>query len=136
MWRKTVTTAQEIPAGYTLGPAQSVIVGTASSMYGTQRETKVSMYASSSITVYDNGSVALKSPTSDCYGHVDGGVNDSMKTIIGKFFYIYEIGEYITAGDIAIGDIYFVPSDAEITCTNYSTRTLSISKAQKVNAYP
>ncbi len=135
VWRKTVITSSEKPAGYTLGSVQSVVLGTASSAWGTQNETIISMNAATTIKVLDNGTVSLISPV-DCYGHVAGSVDGTIQTIIGKFFYIYKMGDYITAGDVAIRDVYFVPSDAEITCTNYSTRTLSISKVQKVNSYP
>nr|DAU65985.1 MAG TPA: hypothetical protein [Caudoviricetes sp.] len=124
VWRKTVTTAQEIPAGYTLENAtnQTLAVkgdgGTAGySLY---------IYYCSTISVDDNGTVHPGSETSIEF--VSSANMDRLNDCKGKFIRMGS-GKYssYTKGE------FFIPSDAVFSFTNH---ILTVNKCQKVNPYP
>lgn len=124
VWRKTVTTAQEIPAGYTLENAtnQKLAVkgdgGTAGySLY---------IYYCSTISVDDNGTVHPGSETSIEF--VSSANMDRLNACKGKFIRMGS-GKYssYTEGE------FFIPSDAVFSFTNH---VLTVNKCQKVNPYP
>lgn len=124
VWRKIVTTAQEIPAGYTLENAtnQKLAVkgdgGTAGySLY---------VYYCSTISVDNNGTVHPGTETSIEF--VSSANMDRLNACKGKFIRMGS-GKYssYTEGE------FFIPSDAVFSFTNH---VLTVNKCQKVNPYP
>lgn len=136
VWRKTVTTAQEIPAGYTLGASAAKTLAKSSENSGNSYAT---FYISSSISVDDAGNVTMNSPaTVDIWQGID--VHDSdERAIFGKFIKFYSVSNSdagITS-DLETG-IYFIPNSAEFTRYRDGKRSgyTNISACQKVDAYP
>lgn len=136
VWRKTVTTAQEIPAGYTLGASAAKTLAKSSENSGNSYAT---FYISSSISVDDAGNVTMDSPaTVDIWQGIDGYDSDE-RAILGKFIKFHSVSSSnagITS-DLETG-IYFIPNSAEFTRYSDGRRGgyTNISACQKVNAYP
>ena len=136
VWRKTVTTAQEIPAGYTLGTSAAKTLAKSSENSGNSYAT---FYISSSISVDDAGNVTMNSPvTVDIWQGIDGYDSDE-RAIFGKFIKFYGVSSSnagITS-DLETG-IYFIPNSAKFTRYRDGKRSgyTNISACQKVNAYP
>lgn len=136
VWRKTVTTAQEIPAGYTLGASAAKTLAKSSENSGNSYAT---FYISSSISVDDAGNVTMDSPaTVDIWQGID--VHDSdERAILGKFIKFHSVSSSnagITS-DLETG-IYFIPNSAEFTRYRDGRHSgyTNISACQKVNTYP
>lgn len=136
VWRKTVTTAQEIPAGYTLGASAAKTLAKSSENSGNSYAT---FYISSSISVDDAGNVTMNSPaTVDIWQGIDAYDSDE-RAIFGKFIKFYSVSNSdagITS-DLETG-IYFIPNSAEFTRYRDGKRSgyTNISACQKVDAYP
>lgn len=136
VWRKTVTTAQEIPAGYTLGASAAKTLAKSSENSGNSYAT---FYISSSISVDDAGNVTMDSPaTVDIWQGIDGYDSDE-RAIFGKFIKFHSVSSSnagITS-DLETG-IYFIPNSAKFTRYRDGNRSgyTNISACQKVNAYP
>lgn len=126
VWRKTVTTAQEIPAGYTLGAETNTKL---CYMYYTDG---MSVSYASSVSIDDAGNVSLVSPSSISFDSQD--VNNVAITK-GKFVKFTATN----SSNIATPGVYFIPTDATFTYVMSGTSAnqgLYCDKAQKVNAYP
>ena len=136
VWRKTVTTAQDIPAGYTLGASAAKTLAKSSENSGNSYAT---FYISSSISVDDAGNVTMDSPaTVDIWQGIDAYDSDE-RAIFGKFIKFHSVSSSnagITS-DLETG-IYFIPNSAEFTRYRDGKRSgyTNISACQKVNAYP
>lgn len=136
VWRKTVTTAQEIPAGYTLGASAAKTLAKSSENSGNSYAT---FYISSSISVDDAGNVTMNSPaTVDIWQGIDGYDSDE-RAIFGKFIKFHSVSSSnagITS-DLETG-IYFIPNSAEFTRYRDGKRSgyTNISACQKVISYP
>lgn len=136
VWRKTVVTTQEIPAGYTLGPSAAKTLAKSSENSGNSYAT---FYISSSISVDDAGNVTMNSPaTVDIWQGIDAYDSDE-RAIFGKFIKFYSVSNSnagITS-DLETG-IYFIPNSAEFTRYRDGKRSgyTNISACQKVNPYP
>lgn len=136
VWRKTVTTAQEIPAGYTLGASAAKTLAKSSENSGNSYAT---FYISSSISVDDGGNVTMNNPaTVDIWQGIDAYDSDE-RAIFGKFIKFYSVSNSnagITS-DLETG-IYFIPNSAEFTRYRDGNRSgyTNISACQKVDAYP
>lgn len=136
VWRKTVTTAHEIPAGYTLGASAAKTLAKSSENSGNSYAT---FYISSSISVDDAGNVTMDSPaTVDIWQGIDAYDSDE-RAIFGKFIKFHSVSSSnagITS-DLETG-IYFIPNSAEFTRYRDGKRSgyTNISACQKVNAYP
>lgn len=136
VWRKTVTTAQEIPAGYTLGDVKTKkdISATGSG----QAYIGFYMGYSDSLAVDDNGGISLN-PDND-YGEVTANSNFTYisSVIAGKFILIrsYQRPDYNSCSSLA-GKIFYVPADASISMTQESNYLyIRLSKCQDVTGYP
>lgn len=136
VWRKTVTTAQEIPAGYTLGDVKTkkAISATGSG----QAYIGFYMGYSDSLAVDDNGGISLN-PDND-YGEVTANSNFTYisSVIAGKFILIrsYQRPDYNSYSSLA-GKIFYVPADANISMTQESNYLyIRLSKCQDVTGYP
>lgn len=136
VWRKTVKTAQDIPAGYTLGASAAKTLAKSSENSGNSYAT---FYISSSISVDDAGNVTMDSPaTVDIWQGIDAYDSDE-RAIFGKFIKFHSVSSSnagITS-DLETG-IYFIPNSAEFTRYRDGKRSgyTNISACQKVNAYP
>lgn len=136
VWWKTVTTAQEIPAGYTLGASAAKTLAKSSQNSGNSYAT---FYISSSISVDDAGNVTMDSPaTVNIWQGIDAYDSDE-RAIFGKFIKFHSVSSSdagITS-DLETG-IYFIPNSAEFTRYRDGKRSgyTNISACQKVNAYP
>lgn len=125
VWRKTVTTAQEIPAGYKLGDAES---GTAFSVPNAGSKNYVTLQYGPSITVNDAGGVSLTSVT--------GSVQFQQYSNVSA---IYDIrNNFVKAipngTDTSVFDgVIFVPNDCSFKNT---AGIVTFGKFYRVNAYP
>jgi hypothetical protein len=124
VWRKTVTTAQEIPAGYTLGDATNQKLAVKGD--GGTSGYSLYVYYCSTISVDDNGTVHPGTETSIEF--VSSANMDRLNACKGKFIRMGS-GKYssYTEGE------FFIPSDAVFSFTN---NILTVNKCQKVDAYP
>jgi hypothetical protein len=136
VWRKTVTTVQEIPAGYTLGDVKTkkAISATGSG----QAYIGFYMGYSDSLAVDDNGGISLN-PDND-YGEVTANSNFTYisSVIAGKFILIrsYQRPDDNAYSSLA-GKIFYVPADASISMTQESNYLyIRLSKCQDVTGYP
>lgn len=125
VWRKTVTTSQEIPAGYKLGDAES---GTAFSVPNSGSQNYVTLQYGPSITVNDGGGVSLTSVTGSVQFKKYSNVSD-----------IYDIrNNFVKAipnggSDSAFDGVIFVPNDCSFKNTD---GIVTFGKFYRVNAYP
>lgn len=115
-------------AGYVLG---SVVTGKHILSYQHSDLNEIHWEYSSRITVSDDGTVSLVSPSSE---DIDGGDYTSVaENLIGKFARPTEDYSGFTANVIV-----FFPSDATVTrdTTTYGYNAMTISKYQPVTGYP
>lgn len=125
VWRKTVTTAQEIPAGYKLGDAES---GTAFSVPNSGSQNYVTLQYGPSITVNDGGGVSLTSVT----GSVQFKQYSDVSAIYGirnNFVKAIPNGD----GTSTFDGVIFVPNDCSFKNT---AGIVTFGKFYRVNAYP
>lgn len=124
VWRKTVTTAQEIPAGYTLENATNQELGVKGD--GGTAAYCLYIYYCSTISVDDNGTVHPGTETSIEF--ISSANMDRLNACKGKFIRMGS-GKYssYTEGE------FFIPSDAVF---NFTNNVLTVNKCQKVNSYP
>lgn len=125
VWRKTVTTAQEIPAGYTLGDAES---GTAFSIPNAGSQNYVTLQYGPSITVNDAGGVSLTSVTGSVQFQKYSDVS-AIYDIRNNFVKAIPNGGSISAFD----GVIFVPNDCSFKNT---AGIVTFGKFYRVNAYP
>lgn len=147
VWRKTVTTAQEIPAGYTLGNTEeNVLIASRETSY---MAGALYYYYGNSITVSDNGNAS--NPASDSYEMIGRGYTTA-KTILSGPVFVKCATDYIssstgqqTAMPTKEGlSLFFIPSGGNLVVTvsdypgNSSIKVVSVvaTKYQLVNAYP
>lgn len=124
VWRKTVTTAQEIPAGYTLENATNQELGVKGD--GGTAAYCLYIYYCSTISVDDNGTIHPGTETSIEF--ISSANMDRLNACKGKFIRMGS-GKYssYTEGE------FFIPSDAVF---NFTNNVLTVNKCQKVNSYP
>lgn len=145
VWRKTVTTAQEIPAGYTLGDALENI----NPIKLTDKNYNTAWFAVvSSVKVDDNGNVHFTDADSDYtrymrwnssehafegYDVVSGNGPGSIRrdAIPGNFIKFWAKSSSWLSSLIDMGSFYFVPSDATVTTGS----TPVFSRLQRVVGY-
>lgn len=147
VWRKTVVTAQEIPAGYTLGNTEeNVLIASRETSY---MAGALYYYYGNSITVSDNGNAS--NPASDSYEMIGRGYTTA-KTILSGPVFVKCATDYIssstgqqTAMPTKEGlSLFFIPSGGNLVVTvsdypgNSSIKVVSVvaTKYQLVNPYP
>lgn len=134
VWRKTVVTEEEIPAGYTLGPVESnKVLAQSSSNWG---NSYAAFTVASSITVDDGGNVTMNDTSGveiwQGYFDPDKGENN----LLGKFIQFSHVSANHISSDLETG-VYFIPSNATFIRDHSSAPFYTkISACQKVNAYP
>ena len=123
VWRKTVVTAQEIPAGYTLGDMQTNV-----EVFSGGSSNQSVLYYDDSPNVDDAGNVTIPNKGgNNQYAFYANGNFNVESYMRGKYIEIYPGGGYT-----AVDGVWFVPSDAAITVSNYK---INVSKIQKVTGY-
>lgn len=134
VWRKTVITEEEIPAGYTLGPVESnKVLAQSSSNWG---NSYAAFTVASSITVDDGGNVTMNdtSGVEIWQGYFDP--NKGEDNLLGKFIQFSHVSADHISSDLETG-VYFIPSNATFIRDHSSAPFYTkISACQKVNAYP
>ena len=129
VWRKTVTTAQEIPAGYTLGDVVtgSFFLGVVNS--GNKK--RIYTYATSP-KVGDDGTVYIDSTNTITFGRYGDSFSTIANTLPGKFV----IGTATDGLDMTepFTVVFYIPSDAQITDPN-NTGYAYVDKYQPVTGY-
>lgn len=134
VWRKTVITEEEIPAGYTLGPVESnKVLAQSSSNWG---NSYADFTVASSITVDDGGNVTMNdtSGVEIWQGYFDP--NKGEDNLLGKFIQFSHVSADHISSDLETG-VYFIPSNATFIRDHSSAPFYTkISACQKVNAYP
>lgn len=125
VWKKTVVISQEIPAGYTLGDAES---GMAFSIPNVGSQNYVTLQYGPSITVNDGGGVSLTSVTSSVQFKKDSNVSD-IYDIRNNFVKAIPNSDSISAFD----GVIFVPNDCSFRNTG---GIVTFGKFYRVNAYP
>lgn len=136
VWRKTVVTSNDVPAGYTLGAGeQTTLIIKSQSGSGTQY---ANVEYGNTCAVYDNGEPYIPNSTTTSNFIVTNSntlatLNNTLK---GKFckFHAVSGSNRLTVSD----GVFFIPSNAtfqnEIP-TSGDTKII-VDVAQKVNAYP
>lgn len=134
VWRKTVVTEEEIPAGYTLGPVEAnKVLAQSSSNWGNSYAV---FTVASSITVDDGGNVTMNdtSGVEIWQGYFDP--NKGEDNLLGKFIQFSHVSANHISSDLETG-VYFIPSNATFIRDHSSAPFYTkISACQKVNAYP
>lgn len=123
VWRKTVTTAQEIPAGYTLGTPETVTfkkggTSTLSFRYG------------ASIGVSDDGKTVYINNASTGSWYGDDIVSGS-SVMKGKFIQLYSDS---AISNLDTQPVYFFPQSSTMECNTMSGRIYA--NVQLVTGYP
>lgn len=129
VWRKTVTTTQEIPGGYTLGDALNDV-------FLVQNENSTSyviayVYLATSISANDDGVISAD------WGNRRTLSYNGEFVVNGPMYMKIDSVHPNSTSDFDVGDIVFIPS-------GYSTRTMRgtggysiyFDRCQKVNPYP
>lgn len=126
VWRKTVVSSSEQPAGYTLG---DVIEN--SEIWVENRYADAVFHYATSISVSDTGLVSLVGEKTATIGHSNNGENIAEFDVFkGKFV-------YISGGDNNKRQfIFYIPANATFHRDgNYSTNKIYADKEQRVNAH-
>lgn len=126
VWRKTVVSSSEQPAGYTLG---DVIEN--SEIWVENRYDDAVFHYATSISVSDTGLVSLVGEKTATIGHSNNGENIAEFDVFkGKFV-------YISGGDNNKREfIFYIPANATFHRDgNYSTNKIYADKEQRVNAH-
>ena len=126
VWRKTIVTAQKIPARYTLGTRQKIKLFY---MYGADG---ISISYSSSIIVYDNGDIALSKPSTINVKISSNSFTNQFSVLKGMFVKIS------TTKDSASAEpgVHFIPTDATYSVTGADPSTnFYCNNCQTVTSY-
>lgn len=131
VWRKTVTTAQEIPAGYKLESAKETLISTRAE-YGSGTQRIIVEYASS-CSVSESGDPYLVNSSSAILEATSSTAITSLNNLKGKFLKFSKDSsyQYVTVAD----GIFFIPSDATFRLESGPYRIFA-DKAQKITGYP
>lgn len=137
VWRKTVVTEEEIPAGYrlvddntdrTTNGMPNVLIN-----LGNSNQRTAWIDCASSISVNDGGGVSLNSATT--YYQVNDALDvvSQLKEKYIKLHYINDFGNWFGPPALDQNKIYYVPNDAQVSI---GSATIVVDKLQRVDAYP
>lgn len=131
VWRKTVVTAAEIPAGYTLGSAEAnVVIAEINNGYGNY---EVTITYGTSVHVSDAGIASSSGTTSfNTLGILTwGDGSNRVNTLRGKFC-------KVSSGQGTVESrLFYVPNNATLTYKTVGVNNqLILSSLQPVNPYP
>lgn len=131
VWRKTVVTAAEIPAGYTLGSAEAnVVIAEINNGYGNY---EVTIAYGTSVSVLDSGIASVSGTTSfNTLGILTwGDGSNRVNALRGKFC-------KVSSGQGTVESrLFYVPNNATLTYKTVGVNNrLILSSLQPVNPYP
>lgn len=134
VWRKTVVTGEEIPAGYRLvddttnrnNVGDQTVSNALIFLIG---DTTAELKYSTEITVNENGVVNLNSVIST------NSVPSPVTVLNGKYIQLrYSFGKGPV--NLDTNKIYYIPSDATVTLNSNNNGWILVNKLQYVDAYP
>ena len=134
VWRKTVTTEEEVPAGYRLvddttnrnNVGDQTVSNALIFLIG---DTTAELKYSTEITVNENGVVNLNSVIST------NSVPSPVTVLNGKYIQLrYSFGKGPV--NLDTNKIYYIPSDATVTLNSNNNGWILVNKLQYVDAYP
>lgn len=134
VWRKTVVTEEEIPAGYRLvddttnrnNVGDQTVSNALIFLIG---DTTAELKYSTEITVNENGVVNLNSVIST------NSVPSPVTVLNGKYIQLrYSFGKGPV--NLDTNKIYYIPSDATVTLNSNNNGWILVNKLQYVDAYP
>lgn len=137
VWRKTVVTEEEIPAGYrlvddntdrTTNGMPNVLIN-----LGNSNQRIAWIACASSISVNDGGGVSLNSATTYYQANDALDVVSQLKEKYIKLHYINDFGDWFGPPALDQNKIYYVPNDAQVSI---DSATIVVDKLQRVDAYP
>ena len=137
VWRKTVVTEEEIPAGYrlvddntdrTTNGMPNVLIN-----LGNSNQRTAWIGCASSISVNDGGGVSLNSATTYYQANDALDVVSQLKEKYIKLHYINDFGNWFGPPALDQNKIYYVPNDAQVSI---GSATIVVDKLQRVDAYP
>lgn len=125
VWRKTVVTEEEIPAGYTLGAEVN------SSVKLDGKSSAILWKYSDEVMVSESGIAFLSSPTTINISGNYANILIDVDVLRGKFIMTTQDGSELEANKV-----YFIPEDASFYKPSFQPYYVTVSKYQPVIAYP
>ena len=137
VWRKTVVTEEEIPAGYklvddntdrTLNDVPNALIN-----LGNTNQRTAYINCADSITVDDGGGISLNSATTHYQANDALNAASWLRGKYIKLYYINDFGNWFGPPALDQNKTYYVPNDAQISV---NSATIIVNKLQRVDAYP
>ena len=137
VWRKTVTTEEEVPAGYklvddntdrTLDDVPNALIN-----LGNSNQRTAYIICADSITVDDGGGISLNSATTHYQANDALNAASWLRGKYIKLYYINDFGNWFGPPALDQNKTYYVPNDAQISV---NSATIIVDKLQRVDAYP
>lgn len=137
VWRKTVTTEEEVPAGYklvddntdrTLDDVPNALIN-----LGNTNQRTAYINCADSITVDDGGGISLNSATTHYQANDALNAASWLRGKYIKLYYINDFGNWFGPPALDQNKTYYVPNDAQISV---NSATIIVDKLQRVDAYP
>ena len=137
VWRKTVITEEEIPAGYklvddntdrTLDDVPNALIN-----LGNSNQRTAYINCADSITVDDGGGISLNSATTHYQANDALNAASWLRGKYIKLYYINDFGNWFGPPALDQNKTYYVPNDAQISV---NSATIIVDKLQRVDAYP
>ena len=137
VWRKTVTTEEEVPAGYklvddntdrTLNDVPNALIN-----LGNTNQRTAYINCADSITVDDGGGISLNSATTHYQANDALNAASWLRGKYIKLYYINDFGNWFGPPALDQNKTYYVPNDAQISV---NSATIIVDKLQRVDAYP
>ena len=125
VWRKTVVTEEEVPAGYTLGAEVN------SSVKLDGKSSAILWEYSDEVMVSEYGIAFLSSPTTINISGNYANILINVDVLRGKFIMTTQDGSELEANKV-----YFIPEDASFYRPSFQPYYVTVSKYQPVIAYP
>lgn len=137
VWRKTVVTEEEIPAGYKLvdDNTDRTLDGVSNALIilGNSNQSTAYVDCADSITISDAGIVSLNNSTRHYRTNDIDSASSWLRGKYIKLFYINDFGNWFGPSQLDQSKVYFVPSSANIST---SSIIITVDKLQRVDAYP
>lgn len=137
VWRKTVTTEEEVPAGYKLVDDNTDRtlddVPNAPINLGNSNQRTAYINCADSITVDDGGGISLNSATTHYQANDALNAASWLRGKYIKLYYINDFGNWFGPPALDQNKTYYVPNDAQISV---NSATIIVDKLQRVDAYP
>lgn len=137
VWRKTVVTEEEIPAGYKLvdDNTDRTLDGVSNALInlGNTNQRTAYINCADSITVDDGGGISLNSATTHYQANDALNAASWLRGKYIKLYYINDFGNWFGPPALDQNKIYYVPNDAQVSI---GSATIVVDKLQRVDAYP